>query len=356
MSNAKNKNLTKIFFIGLFLITVGMMTYFCLNNNNLATLINSIQTLNVFWLLIAFSSIFLYWLIDAKIIHLLSLFVYSKKSKYRDAIKVTMTGQYFNSVTPFAIAGQPMQLVAMIKKGIGSGTALSILVQKFLVYHITLTVYSLTIISINYGYFKERFPGFIVLALIGFLAQSFFVVLLFLFSLNRKITVALIKFVFNLLNKIRIIKNPETTSLKVETQLEYYLKNNKSISKNINLSFKLYILTFFQLTTFYLVSFFIYKAFNNLGFPIFDMISLGSFLMMISSYTPLPGSAGTSEGAFLVLFSTFFNHSIIDQAMLLWRFITYYSSIIFGVFFVGDIIKYKKSDNVTISNLEDIMN
>ena len=65
------------------------------------------------------------------------------------------------------------------------------------------------------------------------------------------------------------------------------------------------------------------------------MVAAQSFVTMISTYTPLPGAAGAAEGSFLIIFQIFFRQDILRQAMLLWRFIAYYSCIIVGAFFAG---------------------
>lgn len=344
MNIVEKKDRTKIFNIILLILTLGMLVYFCVDNNNLMTLINSIPILNIFWLSLAILSIFIYWLFDAKILYTIASSIYHNKYKYKNALRVTMVGQYFNSVTPFALAGQPMQIVTMIRQGVSSGVAFSILIQKFLVYQTSLTIYSLAVILFKYGYFKENFPNFMPLALIGFLVQSFIVILLLLFSLNRKFTTKLISIVFKLLAKVHIIKDPDKTSKNVETQLDYYIDNNKAMNKNFKLTLKLYLTTFVQFTIFYIVPFLIYKAFHNPGFPVVDMISANAFVVMISSYTPLPGGTGTSEGSFLTLFNMFFNSEDTKQAMLLWRFITYYSCIVFGYIFARFITKHKEID------------
>lgn len=344
MEKVEKKDMKKIFNTILLILTLCMLAYFCIDNNNLITLINSIPTLNILWLLLAILSIFISWLFDAKILYTITSYIYNNKYKFRSALRVTMVGQYFNSITPFAFAGQPMQIVTMIRQGVNPGVAFSILIQKFLVYQTSLTIYSLTVILFKYGYFKENFPNFMPLALIGFLVQSFIVILLSLFSLNKKFTTKFIKIVFRLPAKVHIIKDPNKASKNVETQLNYYINNNKAMNKNFKLTLRLYLITFVQFTVLYIIPFLIYKAFHNPGLPIVDMISANSFVIMISSYTPLPGGAGTSEGSFLTLFNIFFNSEDTKQAMLLWRFITYYSCIVFGYIFARFITKHKEID------------
>lgn len=328
-----NIDIKNIFNISLLLISLGILVYFCVSDGNLFTLLSSLPTLNFLWLFLAFVFMVFSWFLDSTLIHTIALSSYDGGYLRRNAFKITMVGQFFSSITPLSVGGQPMQILSMVRQGMGAGTAISILVRKFLVYQITLTIYSLTVIISKFYFFKETIPGFIPLSLIGFLSQAIIVVILILFSVNKKLTTAVINWLFCLLEKFKIVKNPEQTSKKVEEQLEFYLKNSKTINKDAKMQVKLYLLTFGQLSALFMIPCIIYKAFHNPGFPVVDMISAQAFVTMISSYTPLPGSSGTCEGSFLAIFNMFFDSDMIKQAMLLCRFITYYFCIIIGSFF-----------------------
>lgn len=326
---------SKIFQAALFALSLALLAYFCISGNNLVVLINSIPTLNLFWLLGAAGCVAFSWAMDAMVIKSLVCHAYESDYGYIHAFKVTMVGQYFNSVTPYAVAGQPMQLVSLIRQGVSSGIAISTLVRKFLVYQTTITCFSLVVILIRYGFFRSQFQGFMALAFIGFLYQAASVILLLLFTYSPKFTTRLIDGVVWLLTKIHLIKNPEEAGKKVRDQLNFYLENNTAMKGNRLLNIRIYGCTLMQLISIFSVPFFIYKAFHNPGAPFFDMIAAQSFVTMISSYTPLPGAAGAAEGSFLIIFQIFFKPSIITQAMLLWRLLAYYSCIAVGAFFAG---------------------
>ena len=338
-----------IFNVALFALSVGLLVYFCLDENNLATLLQSLPTLNSFWLIGALVCMLVVWGMDSTVIYLLISHAYAKSYPFFSAFRITMVGQYFNSVSPYAVAGQPMQLLALTRQGVTSGIAISALVRKFLVYQTSLTLYSLVVILIRYSFFRSQVPGFIMLAWVGFLSQAALVVVLFLFSHNRTFTTKIIHAAVWLLTKLHIVKKPEETSQKVKDQLEFYMENNKAMQGNPRMSIKIYFCTVLQLTALFSVPFFIYKAFHNPGAPIVDMISAQSFVTMTSSYAPLPGAAGAAEGSFLILFQMFFQPGVIKQAMLLWRLITYYSCIVAGAFFAGIGAKQEKMTLATLS-------
>lgn len=332
----ENKSRTsRVFQIALFALSIGMLVYFCVSDNNLVTLLHSIPNLNFFWLFCAFGCVALNWLMDGMMIKTLVGQSYEAEYGFAHAFRVTMVGQYFNSVTPYAVAGQPMQLLALTRQGVSTGIALSALVRKFLVYQTTITCYSLLVILVRYQFFRSKIQGFMALAFIGFLCQAFTVVVLALFTYCPGITTRMIQWVTVLLTKIKLVKEPEKVGKQILGQLEFYLESNKATTSNKKLSACLYGYTVVQLTAMFSVPFFIFKAFHSPGAPIFDMIAAQSFVTMISSYTPLPGAAGAAEGSFLVLFQIFFHPGIIKQAMLLWRLTAYYSCIIVGAFFAG---------------------
>jgi glycosyltransferase 2 family protein len=326
---------SKTFQIALFVLSLGMLVYFCVSDHNLLTLLNSLPTLHMFWLVGALGCMLVNWMMDSLVIKYLVSISYDTDYNLKDAFRVTMVGQYFNSVTPYAVGGQPMQLLAMTRQGITSGIALSALVRKFLVYQTSITLYSLLVIIIKYQFFQSQIQGFMALAFIGFLSQAAVVIVLLLFTNSPKFTTKMIHGGVWLLTKLHIVKKPQETSERVKNQLEFYIENNKAMLGDRRMRARIYGCTLIQLTALFCVPFFIYKAFHNPGVPIFDMIAAQSFVTMISSYTPLPGAAGAAEGSFLMIFQIFFKQNIIRQAMLLWRLVTYYSCIVVGAFFSG---------------------
>ncbi|MGX8711039.1 MAG: lysylphosphatidylglycerol synthase transmembrane domain-containing protein [bacterium] len=334
MSESRNRP-SKIFRIALFALTLGLLAYFCLTDNHLLTLLYSFHTLDPYWLLGAFGCVVLSWMMEGLVTQNLVAASCHGEYGFRHAFKVTMVGQYFNSVSPFAAAGQPMQVLALTRQGVASGIALSALVRKFLVYQISITVYSIAVILIKYSFFRSKFQSFMALAVVGFLCQSAVVVLLLLFTHSPAFTTRLIHSCVWVLTKLHIVKNPKQVDEKVKSQLEFYMKNNRAMRGNRRMKGKVYAYTAVQLTAVFAVPFFIYKAFHSPGAPFVDMVAAQSFVTMISTYTPLPGAAGAAEGSFLVIFQIFFGQDILHQAMLLWRFTAYYSCIIVGAFFAG---------------------
>lgn len=313
------------------LISLAVLSYFCICNNNLVNLINTIPYLNTFWVVAAFCLIVFYWILESIVIKRIIYIVDSKKYPKLFFLKITMIGQYFNSITPLGIAGQPMQILELCKQSLSKSDAITITTRKFFVYQSSLAAYSLICTILYYDTLKNAYPELIWMVWVGTLFQSSLIIFILIFSVNKNIILKLSNFIINILYKIKIVKNRENTINSIETTLDSFVKTNKSLNKNKKINVQIYTLTFLQITLLFLIPLFVFKAFNHSSMPIIAMICIQSTINTISSFTPFPGAAGTSENSFVILFSLFFTIQEIGKAMLLSRFISCYFTIIIGM-------------------------
>ncbi len=321
-------NIKNIFNIIVMCFSVGLLIYFCVSENGLVDLMHNITDFNKMWLSMAVLCHFLNIVIDS---YLILRFTKTPNYNYtfQQAFKTSMVGQFFSAITPGATGGQPMQVYCMSSQKIDAGHATSALVQKFLVYQNTITIYSALAFLFKFDLFKNSVGNIIKgLAIFGFCSQAFVIIVLFLFSFNRKITYNIIKFIFNLLEKLRIIKDSESKISDISTQLDYFHISNKNLYKNPSLVLETYVFTVVQITCIFVVPYCIYRAFNFRGAHALDMIAAQSFVSMVSSFMPLPGGSGAAEGGFLIFFGLFFSEQTIKAAVLLWRVITYFLTIV----------------------------
>lgn len=300
--------------------------------DGLEDLVNQIAGLNPVWISIAALCMFVKWVVESSIMHSITktLFV---KQRFIDSLKVTMIGQFFNSVTPFASGGQPAQLYVLMRDGIPAGIAGSILMVKFIVYQSILTTYSLIIILFKAAFFKKQVSGFLYFALIGFGVNIIVILSALLFAKYQNLTRKILTKIFGFLKKIRLIKNSEETEKRFEEQLISFHQNASMLKSNIGLLLQTSILTVIQLTMLYIIPFFIHKSFGLSGVKLTDMIAANAFVAMTTAFVPLPGAAGGAEGGFYFFFSFFFTPQNIMAAIFIWRIITYYFNIGFGGLF-----------------------
>ncbi len=324
---------TTIFNILVIAFSLGMLAYFGFSEDGLVDLFKNIDYFQVEWLLVGAGFMLLNFLVD---IWLTQIFVRISYPKYRflSATRVSMAGQFYNNVTPYGVAGKPMQIVLMSRQGVDVGRASSAMMQKFLVYQTTLSLYSLIVILFRYRFFQGQISDMMFLTIIAFVFQAGIIVLLLIFSYSKKLTKTILELVFFFLKKIRILKHPEETLKNIQNELEMYHENCKVIQKHKAVMIVSFLLTILQLTCFYIVPYCVYRSFGFQEYSAFDLVSAQAFVTMVASYMPTPGGAGAAEGSFVVMFRVFFGNSV-KSAMVLWRLFTYYMTILVSAPFSG---------------------
>lgn len=311
--------LNMVCIVGLSLITM----YFLLGTDGLKDVEGCMKGIAPLWMLLGLVCIMLYWGFETLIQSLLVKKMCNKHHLW-NSFKVVMTGHFFNAITPFASGGQPMQAMTMVQQGVPIGTSASILLSKFIIYQLILTVYSLIVLLLKLNFFLAHINGLVYLSLIGFSINFIIVILLiaiaFMENRVKKVGFNLV----NLLHKMHIIKQPIAYKKKIVKQVDIFGRNIQGIKENKRLLFRITILTILQLTAYYLIPYAVYKAFGLTGSEVFLMVSAAAFIVMISSFIPVPGGSGVAEGSFFLLFSLFFPKTILPTAVLCWRIITFY--------------------------------
>lgn len=273
----------------------------------------------------------LYWILESAILHLVTCKLYPKQ-KIRASIQTTMIGQFFNCITPFSSGGQPMQAIHMMKTGVPFGLASSCLLIKFIVYQLVLTLYSLVVLCFKLKEFSSMVNGFTYMVLIGFAVNTVVVIGLICIGYFRKWTVGLTSKVMDILGRLKWIKEVEKKKECVLKEFDSFYESFRWMGKNKRVIFYMMFLSVVQLTVYFLIPYFIYRAFNLDG-ELISIISAQAFVLMISSFVPLPGGAGGVEISFLAFFRLFFPPNLLNVSILIWRMITFYLTICVGLCF-----------------------
>ncbi len=331
-----------IFNICIICLTIGLVVFFIFSKDGFIDLLNSGLKIDVVWLVMALVMHIMNIVIDAVIIY---LFVKRSTPTFKrvQALFVSMVGQFYCAVTPSASGGQPMQILTMTRMGIKASNGTAALIQKFLVWQFTLTAYSVAAMIMRFGMFFEHLNvAMWILTIIGFIGQILTIVVLLLASFNKGFTTKVIGGIFKLLGKIHLMKNVDEKIRKLDESLTNFHNCNKDLNKNKKLVVEVYVLTFVQLTILFLVPYCIARSFGQHGVKMFDMICAQSFVSMVSGLVPLPGGSGAAEYCFSAFFGTMFTDQMIKSAILIWRTITYYLTIIVSLPFAA--VRKKKTE------------
>ena len=327
MGKKKSNKLNLIICGVAFLIMV-----FVLISEGIDNIINALLQLNPLFLLLAVGCIVLYWFGEGYGLHLAAKSL-EPKTRLRDSFLVTMIGQYFNCITPFASGGQPMQVYTYYKKGMPLGSAMTALLSRFIVYQFTLTLYSAVFLIFRLSMFTEGdLKPLTLLIIVGFIINTFVIALLFMLAFFRAATTKLAHGVIRLLAKIRLIKDPEDKLEYIDKELATYYENFKFIKSQPVMILKMFLITVVQLLCYFSITYVIYIGFNiehNTDF--LTVIACQAFVLMISAFVPLPGAMGAAEGSYAAFFKGIFGDYYTSVSTFIWRFLTFYLPILVGI-------------------------
>lgn len=311
-------------------MAIGFITLWVLmRDTNAVEILDHFKKLSIKWSIIGFGCIGVYWGLETIIQHILLGRIY-KGNRLWNSFKVVMSGHFFNAITPFASGGQPMQAFMMMKQGVPLGTSASVLLSKFIIYQITLTLYSLVVLILELEFFIVKVKSIIYLSLIGFGVNLGVVIVLIMVAFMKERSKRIGCVLVDLLHKFHLTRTPDLLKRKLISQVDLFNTNINEMMCNKSMLLKISGLTIGQLTAYFFIPYAVYRAFGLVGTEIFVIISAAAFIVMFSSFVPIPGGLGVAEGSFFILFQLFFPQAILPAAMLYWRIITFYVPLCFG--------------------------
>jgi len=305
--------------------------------------VSALGQMNKWWLIAGLSLIGLYWLIEAFTLNVLVNNLH-EKTNFKSLMKVSMIGQFFSGLTPFASGGQPAQLVLLNKNKVPVGIGSSILMSKFVVYQSVLVIYSGILLILKSNMFYAKVNNLFGLVILGFGVNLIVITVLLFISFakgsNKNIATGLIHF----LHKIKVIKHKEKHIENIEEHINEFHTQVDVMRGHSRLIIKIVILTVLQLTSYFLVPYCLYKGFGLDGVSVINIIAATAFVLMVTSFVPLPGGSGGAEGGFYMIFGMFFLPHLIIPAVLIWRVMTYYLWMaIGGIWMLGSQMKMIRS-------------
>lgn len=309
-----------------------LILYFIFSEDGLRDLIKSSQS--IAWT----------WIGAALVCHLGNSFLDSiltwqftrqkyKKFKLFHAVKTAVIGHFFSAVTPGASGGQPMQVFYLRKMGIDIGFSTSMLTQKFFVYQFVSTVYSLLLFIMKSKFILSQIKGtfMILFVAVGFLSQLLTMTAVLLACFKPKLIKQLVRLLSIVCRRLRIVKDIDLKVICVDAKINAFNRSNRRFFKRPVLLIIAFFEVALQVTLIYAVPYFIYKGLVPSGSgSLVTMLCAVAFVNVVSSMIPIPGASGVSELAFSIFFGVFFTPATMKSAILIWRVITYYLTILVG--------------------------
>jgi uncharacterized protein (TIRG00374 family) len=317
-----------LFVIITLVLTIAVMMYFFFTTDGIRTLAGLVTKLEPQWLLLSALAVIACWILEGFVLNMICVHI-SPDWSFGKSFSIGMTGLLYSALTPFSTGGQPMQIYSMHKMGMDAGKAGSIIAVKTLTYQVIMVLYSLVAVAAKLHFFQTSVSNFSFVTIIGLFSNTLFILAVFLFMVSENMTDKIVTAVIQFLHKIRLCKHPEERYEKIHSQLEIFHDASKIMGKSTRLYILVSVFTVVQITLNSLVPYFIYRSFGMDSASITTMVAAQVFVAMVSAFVPLPGASGGAEGSFYIFFGMFFQSAILP-AILLWRFLTYYTNILFG--------------------------
>ena len=137
--------------------------------------------------------------------------------------------------------------------------------------------------------------------------------------------------------KVHLVRDYETEVHKVNQHLEDFRRELKTLQKNKRMLIQVSTLNIIKLTLLYSIPYFCAKSLSLdvSQIKLTEFIGVTSFVYMITSFIPIPGASGGSEGTFIIMFGYLLGSVGAKGSMIVWRFVTYYSILIVGAIVFG---------------------
>lgn len=314
-----------LFFNALIVVTF----FFIFKDQDIGKIYNIVISANHLYVLIGAFCMSMYFVMEA--INIRSILkCFGEKISMLKAVKFVLIGFFFSAITPAATGGQPVEIYFMNKEKISAAKSTMALLIQLCGFQIASLSFALICAILNPTMLGG---GFLYMFLLGFIINGGALIAMLIFIFSERLTTKLINFIIKVLKFFRV-KNIELKIDRLKSGLVRYTDSSAFIKTHKLEFIKAIGRTFIQVTFYFLVPFFVYKAFGLSELNILQLFSMQAILYTTVSGIPLPGAIGTSEAVFLGMFAIAFSGEMVSGAMLLSRGISFYLFVIISMLVV----------------------
>ncbi|MGL5694440.1 MAG: lysylphosphatidylglycerol synthase transmembrane domain-containing protein [Peptostreptococcaceae bacterium] len=343
MKNNLNKSLLQY---GFLILLIGVTTSMVFKTLDVSLLSNVMNMVDKKYLFIGMFAILVNIALEGLVLRILIDGTHKVNVRLR-GLKLATIGFYYNLVTPFASGSQPMQIYILTKYKMPLSKASAIITNKSILYQLVVTFYCSTLILFNFDIIRTQLSSVIPLVVLGIAMNLFTILMAFLVILNPSKVKQIFNIFANFICKFKLFKRFESKIDGVGNFIDEYSESIQFFIKNKKLMISSILLTVVQISFYFSISFWIYKAFNLEGHTYLNILTLQVLLYMAISPIPTPGNVGANELAFFTIFKGVFPSYLMGYAVFLYGGFMYYLILIgSGIFTVITHHRLKVKDSV----------
>ena len=351
MNIKKKSNLKLIRNLIFFILLIVFTFWFIFKDQDMNEMFNTIRSVDLKYVLLGLICMFFTYIIESYNVRNILVSLGEKKLSILKALKFTWIGFFFSSITPAASGGQPVEIYYMTKEDISAANGSMAMLLQLCSFQIATITISIICAIVNPSILRN---GVLWFYLLGLLLNGIVLLFMLVAIFSKKITRKLVNIFIKIITKAKV-KNVEKKKEKILESLKQYDKSSKFIKSHKIEFIKSILRVIVQTIFFHSIPFFTYKAFGLSGYNYLELLTIQSVFFISVSSLPLPGAVGVSETLFLKIFGKVFGKKILNGAMLINRFVSFYFYVIVSsiVFFINA-VKTKNVVGEVDKNIEDI--
>ena len=307
--------------------TLGLVLYLSARGGDIGDAWNTLKSADIRWIGAAVGSWVVFMMFEAMGLH---VFFHQQgvRIKYRTSFLVALIGSFYSSVTPAATGGQPMQVFALKKRGVPTGISSSGLAVKFFTFQTALLTLGGALWLFNPGIVQTCIDQGRWIVITGFLLNGLSVAAVILLAINKNIVRGILTLAIRVGKALHLVKDVARTASRADAAMNDFHASVDMLTHHPIRLFHLFLISCLQVLGLMSIAYCVYRALGMNEYSYLDILTLQFLLFIAASFTPLPGSSGAQEGGFYVFFQNVFPADKLVGALLLWRFFTYYFTMI----------------------------
>lgn len=308
------------------LVTVTLVVLFVNHKElNFHDIFEYFKNSNPVWIVAAFVCMLLFIVFEGLSIYLIARF-FGSETKVLSSMAYSSADTFYSAITPTAAGGQPAAVFYMARDGMSAGKASFAMLFNVIGYTAAIFAIGIAAVCINpslFGGINTVFAKVLVIA--GAVIQAgllgLYIGCMFFGKAIIKVGNGLVK----LLNKIKIVKNPDKWRNKIEEEVQKYGECRHILKEKPVVIFTTLILNILQRVSQTLIPCFVCLAIDPEA-PFLDIFVLQAFVLFGYNSIPIPGGVGAYEYLFINIYVQMYDKAFILLALMISRLFSYYFS------------------------------
>lgn len=303
---------------------------YLVRSGELPRMLDSLWRLDVRWVWAGALCILVYLLLRATT---LKYYLWSRKCdiRFHQALIISGIGQFYSAITPSASGGQPLQVLAMHKRGIPISTGTAAVSIKFIAFQLSFMLMGGALWATHMHMVADQLGPVRWLVALGYLINATLIVVVLLTMSSKGVVDRLVRWAIRMALRLRLLRDADKAHKKAEDTLEDYRQSLMTLKSRPMDAAWVFLLSLLQVVFYMGVVCCLYHAFQLSGTDNLSLLTLQLLLFITAAFVPLPGAAGAQETGFYLFFRGIIPDASIVTLMVCWRFFTYYMLLILGL-------------------------